>query len=617
LAFSPDGKKLVSDCYDLKKLEGGIAVWDANNGKILRRISTALGEQGALRFAPDSQTLAAFSGGAAVQLWDVSTGKPRLDLPAHVNSINTLSFTPDGRYLVSAAESIRVWETGTGRHQRELPSHGGGYNTASVLPNGREVLSGGTGGLLLQEIATSREVRRFAVQKEVAKGLPAWVHNLAITPDGKSATSFSVVQNKGSTLLQVWDFAKDKPTISRSDSSDGPFPQFSPDGMLLARYSGAQPRSRTMPPQPGQAAPPVEGPGSLVTIQDVMTGKTVLNLPQPGATSYATAFTPDGQILATTTFKQTRGPVNMRPGPPIESRPGPTTIHLWELLSGKEQQSILLADAGDSRVTQMAFSPDQRVLATAGQVSSKAGLEPAIQSWDVVTGKDIQSRKGFESEISCLTFSADGKFLASGHADGTILIWDVSAVHPTQSQTGGKATSVQMESWWADLADEDARKAEAAIWRLVGAGQPAVDFLSQRLHPAAGPPTGQIKKLIADLDSNDFQRREEATRQLAALEELAQPALKEALRGKPSAEQRRRIEKLREPSFFVVGMPEKRQQLRAIRVLERIGNSEARKALGDLAQGAPEVRTTVAAKTARERLERITPPKPSADASKK
>jgi hypothetical protein len=372
-----------------------------------------------------------------------------------------------------------------------------------------------------------------------------------------------------------------------------------------------------MPPQPGQPAPPVEGPGSQVTIQDVMTGKTVLNLPQLGATSYATAFTPDGQILATTTFKQTRGPVNMRPGPPIESRPGPTTIHLWELLSGKEQQSILLADAGDSRVAQMAFSPDQRVLATAGQVSSKAGLEPAIQFWDVVTGKEIQSRKGFESEISCLTFSADGKFLASGHADGTILIWDVSAVHPTQSQTGGKATSVQMESWWADLADEDAKKAEAAIWSLVSAGQPAVDFLSQRLHPAAGPQAGQIKKLIADLDSNDFQRREEATRQLAALEELAQPALKEAGKGKLSTEQRRRIEKLLEPSFFVVGMPEKRQQLRAIRVLERIGNSEARKALGDLANGAPGVRMTVAAKTAGERLERITPPKPSADASKK
>jgi WD40 repeat protein len=589
LAFSPDGKKLASDWRDAKKGENGIAIWDSDSGKLIRRIPVAWVDRISLGFAPDNQTLASFSGGAAVHLWDTSTGKPRLDLQRHTISINSLSFTPDGKYVVSAAESIQVWEAATGRHVRELPSHRGGWNIASILPNGRAVLSGGSDGMLvLNDIDTSQEIRRFPVKKETDQD--GSVQTFALSPDGKTVSSFSVV-NIG--LVRIWDLAKDKPVVSRVDNSPiNRFPHFSPDARFLMMESGTVPRQR--PFRPGPAAP-VEAAPPQIVIQNVLTGKTILTLTQPDPAFPAIAFTPDSQVLASTTFKQTQGP--------IEPRPGTWTIHLWELLTGKEQQSILLADEGERGISQMAFSPNQRVLAIARQVRTKnGGSENVIQFWDVATSKELLSRQGFGDEVTSLAFSADGKFLASGHADGSIFIWDAPAVSITPS---AKTEPAELEKWWADMADEDARKAGAASWSLVGAGGPAVDFLRERVQPVVSPPPDQIKRWIADLDSKDFERRQDAARQLAALEELAQPALQDTLTGKPSAEQRRRIDDLLKPTL-VVQSPEKRRLLRSIQVLERIGSPAARKLLAVWAQGSPDARLTMDAKAALERLDRRT-----------
>jgi WD40 repeat protein len=597
LAFSPDGKKLVSDWKDAKKGEGGIAVWDASNGKIIRRIPMAVGGQITLHFAPDGQALAAFSGGASIQLWDSSTGRQLLNFPAHAGSVTTLSFTADGKKLVSAGDrmgvgdSIRVWDTSTGRQLQELANHRLGFNRALFLPNGKEVLSGGSDGMLfLQSVEKAGEIRRFSV------GGDSIVSNLGVTSDGKRAASLSLVPG-GQMLLQVWDIAAGKPVINHSNQPVLACPlHFSPDATLLVRQT-ARPRMPQMNrPAPFRRPTREQAPDQTV-IQEVATAKSVLSLSQPDINLGIATFTRDNQILATATFKEVAGA--------IEGRLGACEVHLWELISGRECQTISISNSSQMERTQMAFSPNQRTLAIAGQVNRNAGSEPVIRLWDVVTAKEILSRKGFESEVTALAFTNDGNFLASGHTDGTILIWDLARAF--QLPTEGKAALEQMESWWSDLGDEDAKKAEIAIWALVGAGQPAVDLMRKRLHPAVAPPADQIQHLIANLNSNDFQQREKASRELAAMEELAQTALKEALKGKPSAEQRRRIDKLLELNFFVITNPETRRQFRAIRALERIGNSDARKALAELAQGAPEMRLSIAAKSALQRLEQTTP----------
>ena len=68
-------------------------------------------------------------------------------------------------------------------------------------------------------------------------------------------------------------------------------------------------------------------------------------------------------------------------------------------------------------------------------------------------------------------------------------------------------------------------------------------FLQKHLRPAEMD-ANRVTALLAALDGDDFGEREKASRELAKLGDLAGPAVRQALAGKPSPEARRRLEQL-------------------------------------------------------------------------
>src|SRR5262249_10179622 len=99
-----------------------------------------------------------------------------------------------------------------------------------------------------------------------------------------------------------------------------------------------------------------------------------------------------------------------------------------------------------------------------------------------------------------------------------------------------------------------------------------------------------------------FDERERAERGLEDLGELAEPALRKALQGTTSAEVRRRLTGLLAKLGGATVAPEPARGLRCVEALEHIGSQEARRALGQMAQGAPEARLTREAKASLQRL---------------
>jgi hypothetical protein len=170
-------------------------------------------------------------------------------------------------------------------------------------------------------------------------------------------------------------------------------------------------------------------------------------------------------------------------------------------------------------------------------------------------------------------------------------------------------TAAQREAFWADLAGDNAGRAFRAIVRLADEPDQTVPLLRERLPAAKAPPAEEMRRLLADLDDERFERREAAVKRLVELDDLAHAALRETLRGKPSLEARRRIERILAGSRLS-RTPDARRHLRAVRVLEQIGTRPARQVLQTLGEGAPSARLTRKAKAALRRLSRC-PSSPS------
>ncbi len=131
---------------------------------------------------------------------------------------------------------------------------------------------------------------------------------------------------------------------------------------------------------------------------------------------------PEGTRLASYLCEQSQ----VEEGTPFAATPGLSFaaygllaqgVRVIDLHDGKE---LWTRAAAKDRVTALAFSPDEKTLATA------AGFgESDIRLWEVATGREIGRLQGHGSWVCSLVFWPDSKKLASSSADQMILSWDV------------------------------------------------------------------------------------------------------------------------------------------------------------------------------------------------
>ena len=257
-----------------------------------------------------------------------------------------------------------------------------------------------------------------------------------------------------------------------------------------------------------------------------------------------------------------------------------------------------------------AFSPDGRTLTAAPEFAAGPDAEEPALLLETATGKVRARLAGHLGWREAAAFSPDGRMLATGGTDTTALVWDV-----TGRMRAGRLEMVDLSpdalsAAWRALAGDDAQEAYRALWSLASAPDQAVPFLKEHLRPAPPADPREIARRIADLDSDDFDVREKAERELDGLGDLAEAALRKALEGQPPAELRRRAERLLEKLDGPVTSPERLQQLRTLEVLEQVGTPPAEKVLEGVAQGAAESRLTREAKASLQRLVRRRPAVP-------
>jgi hypothetical protein len=329
---------------------------------------------------------------------------------------------------------------------------------------------------------------------------------------------------------------------------------------------------------------------------DTVTGKEGRKLMLPAQRDVVSyTFSPDGRLLA------------------VEN--GEQTISLWEVASGKER-AVLGKPAASAEVNDpaamrlqvarryygmaggppakqtLAFTPDGRLLA------SRTGNR--VQLWDVAAGMELKHFDGHQGEIGTLAFAANGKVLASGSNDTTSLLWDVSGV--TLARPKAELTAKEVEELWADLAGDNAGKAGEGVRALAAAPASAVPFVQGHLKPVTPIDPKKLDQLIADLDNEKFAVRKQAEEELTKLGKLARPALEKLLASQPALETKKRAEAILEKLKVGFLSGEALREVRAIELLERIGDPNARALLEAMAKGAPGAVATEEAQAALARL---------------
>jgi WD40 repeat protein len=435
------------------------------------------------------------------------------------------------------------------------------------LTPGGAVVTTGDGKLTWTDLKTGRELQRITPQPITIKMEAGYdmfhEEKLTLTHDpqtGRPAVfalhtfgpspCLSGPKHGWTAVVTLWDAASGELLAHRAYPLNG-FGHtgiVSPDGQLLARddYDSSTP---------------------VVILESAFSGRGQFKLKQPDDILSAFLFTPDGQTLISGTRKSPRD----KSITPVDT----CTIHLWEVRSGKKRLEFTIPFAPFP----LAISQDGRFLA--GPRSDNK----SIIVWDLATGTEVAKRSGYSTLVTTLTFRADGKALASGHADGTALVWDLSGL-PAVKQAG-----VDREAAWKDLASTDAAKAYRAILSL-SADPEGVAFLREHVKPVNEISKEQIQNLVKELGDDDFATREAATEKLKKLGDVIDAELRTLLRGELSPEQKRRIEEVLAKRGLIESDPDRLRMLRCIEVLERVGSVEARKVLDILAKGATAARPT-------------------------
>jgi WD40 repeat protein len=587
--FSRDSRTLLTNHRTPNGEDTVVSFWDTETGKLLRRLALPEPASDLVLLSPDEKTLLTHSDGI-VHLRDTVTGKPRIQYPGHESIVGSLAFTRDGKRLVSGARDgdIRVWNAATGKSELAIKSHKWGVLSSALTQDDKLVLSGGDDGTVrLHELATGKERWRFDVgpPPEEQQRSQLLVYYLGIAPDGRSALTCTLKGNNDA-LMHKLDLETGKAVLRRplafTEFRTG---SFSPDCRFIVGF-----RTRIFGPGESASDPKIleqiRGNG-VFTLYEAATGRQVAAWGIPDFPGSYHRFTPDSRMIVNATWQRSASEAYQV----IKMM----TVRVRELASGKERLAIDVPVEGDAfNLAGLAVSDDGRTLAA-------TRTDGILQLWDMASGKELVRRRAYGLSRA-LAFTPDGKRLASGHRDGTILIWDLSSEidrRPTPPQADAK----QVEQWWTALAGDDAKQAHAAIWGLIGAPERTLPLFRDRLRPAESPPAEKLKQLIGALDSEEFAKRNAANKELAKFEELAEPAMREALKEDVSAEKRKRLEKLVDITL-IVRTPERLRQLRALEVLEQVGTPKARQFLAKLAQGTPEARQTREAKAALQRLER-------------
>ncbi len=356
-----------------------------------------------------------------IYLWDTATGIELRRIKAHRGPISSLALSPDGKTLASGSSkdgTLRLWEAGTGEEVRRLPFKSGNI---TFSPDG-EILATGGETVILWQVASGKILREFEMGGRVA-----------FSSDGRTlAVGTTLLVGRGRIVIRLLDVRTGKQISEVMVQSDTPGGErlssmvISPDGRTLA--AGITDGSiRLLETATGNELRVISWPELKQPNEQ--------HLYSPGPIM---AFSADGKALVTggNDCRFTRW--DLKTGkelPPLENQPKHAgslsfsrdgkclaihdgrSIHLWNPSTGKRLHRF---QRHEGAIWAVSFSLNGRIIATTGD-------DHTIRIWNPLTGEELHRLVSHQSIVGPIAFLSHGQTLVSAGDDGTISYWDIAS----------------------------------------------------------------------------------------------------------------------------------------------------------------------------------------------
>lgn len=413
-----------------------IYIWNIMNGGKIRSLNGHKGTINSISFSPDGRFIASASEEeTCIRIWDTISETQVGSLVGHERTITKICYSLDGRSLISASEdkTIRIWDLGTYTQiGNPLIGHEASIISLSYSSDGKSIISGSKdGNIRIWKIETGELMKVYQLNNL------SDMQTLCVNP---SKEEVAVALGKG--IIKMWNItkrAKNKTIVVGLEGFEAVC--YSPNGRYIA-YGGDD---------------------DAIYIWDIETSKD-LNYSFVGHKKKVTSvcYSPDGKYIV--------------------SGSGDGTIRIWNAENGqqislKEHQgfvtSICYSSDGkyiifesNNLIKKMNVTEDSMDLQECSVIEKETPFVNTVDispnSNDIIYGggypnasKDINNSYAFlfnglehkplyghRIDVETVCFSPDGKLVASGSADHTIRIWDKESGMPVGTPLIGHESSV-------------------------------------------------------------------------------------------------------------------------------------------------------------------------------